>query len=81
MPGTHGRARAMPLMGRCRMTSLPLLLGIWAVLLLVGAPPHGALALLYAPARGSIWDPSCIRIGGKTHCMHRNAHRQQPEPE
>ena len=56
-------------MGRCRMTSLPLLLGIWAVLLLVGAPPHGALALLYAPARGSIWDPSCIRIGGKTHCI------------
>eukprot|EP01052_Picozoa_sp_SAG31_P038864 SAG31_NODE_5273_length_2639_cov_1.587795_3_plen_165_part_00 len=30
--------------------------------------PIGA-GLLYAPPSGSIWDPSCIRVGGKTHCV------------
>ena len=28
-----------------------------------------AVSLLYAPPRGSIWDPSCIRVGGATHCV------------
>ena len=45
-----------------RVGLLPLLLG------LLSRPPTPQ-GLLYAPPTGSIWDPSCIRIGGRTHCI------------
>ena len=44
---------------------LLLLLHQWALSL----PMHMASGMLYAPPTGSIWDPSCLRIGGRTHCI------------
>ena len=44
---------------------LLLLLRQWALSL----PMHMASGMLYAPPTGSIWDPSCLRIGGRTHCI------------
>ena len=39
------------------------------LLLLLLLPPPPTQAMLYAPPRGSIWDPSCFRIGGQFHCV------------
>jgi len=40
-----------------------------ATLLGLLSRPPTPQGLLYAPPTGSIWDPSCIRIGGRTHCI------------
>ena len=48
------------------VSEMRLLLPLFLLLLQCPLSPH---AMLYAPPQGSIWDPSCLRIGGQTHCV------------